>query len=129
MNPQKPTLIFEQLPTFNPKEKVYFISSQPGFLRHAPEGSEPHTVEEFLKVAKEYWEVCINTKTRIGLGFSHQSYRVLFKSKNDAEKACKKLWDAKQEEDRKRALEIYKNSKWKDEAKQWTSGDQNENKF
>ncbi len=129
MTPKKPTITFEKLPTFNQKEKIYFISSQPCFVRHAPEGSNAKTPEEFLKIAKEYWEICINTKTRVGYGFSHNSYRALFKSKPSAEKACKELWDVKLEEDRKKALEIYKNSKWKDEAKQWKTGDQNENQF
>lgn len=128
-------LLIDKEPKLTKQECITRVSPQIVSTKHAPEGTNPQTVEEFMKVAKQYWELGVDTKIKRPGGFNHFFYRILFSSQSKAEEVRSKLDEKRIDADLKRAMEEYKKSKYKDEVDGWdddnnnNEGDINENQF
>jgi hypothetical protein len=110
----KINLIYDNIPDFTAKEIIYHLSPV-GQIKRAPDGTNPQTVEDFLKVCKTYHEININTKTRRMSGYVHHFYRCLFSDPKQAAKAYDKI--SKQWEDYKKekARQEFEKSRKKEE--------------
>jgi len=110
----KINLIYDKTPDFAEKEIIYHLS-QVCKIQRAPEGTNPKTVDEFLKVCKTYYEVAINTKTRRMSGFAHHFYRCLFSDEKQAIKAQEKISKKWEDYKKQQALKEFEKSKYKEE--------------
>ena len=113
------TVIFDKTPKITQKQKISRVSTKIIEVKHAPEGTNPTTVEEFMKVAKQYWEFGVDIKQRRAMTWDTYPHRCLFSDSQKAEKARKEVEKIMMDRNIKEAMENYKKSKWKDEAEKW----------
>ena len=105
------TVIFDKTPTITQKQKISRVSTKIIEVKHAP--------EEFMKVAKRYWEFGVDIKQRRAMTWDTYPHRCLFSDPQKAEKARKEVEKIMMDRNIKEAMENYKKSKWKDEAEKW----------
>lgn len=116
---RKTTVLFNQSPKITQKQKISRVATKIIEVKHAPEGTNPTTVEEFMKVAKQYWEFGVDIKQRRATVYDTFPYRCLFSDPKKAEEARKTIEDIMINRNIKAAMEEYKKSKWKEEAERW----------
>lgn len=132
-NFNKNNTLFEKTPKISQKQRVYKVSTKSISVKHAPENTNPTTIQEFMKVAKQYWEFSVDVKQNIGRRHVITSYRCLFSSQTKSEQERKKLEDIMNDQSLKIAMEEYKRSKWLEELEKQDQdntqeeGDTNEN--
>ena len=140
MSVRKTTIIYNNTPSINKHQRIAKVSTKIVSIKHAPEGTNPATVEEFLKVAKQYWEFGVDIKQKRSTVYDVFPYRCLFSDPKQAEEARKEIEQTMIDHNYKLAMEEYKKSKWKEEAETWgdsdteideeeTKGEINENQF
>ena len=128
MGIKQTTTLINNTPKITQKQHISRVSTRIISTKHAPEGTHPTTVEEFQKVAKQYWEFGVDLKERRGPIYDTYPYRCLFSSQKQAEDERKKIEKTMIDRNLKIAMEEYKKSKWKEESEQWkdNEGDTNE---
>ena len=115
---QTVTLI-NNTPNITQKQHIHKVSTKIISTKHAPEGTNPKTMEEFMKVAKQYWEFGVDIKERRGPVYDVYPYRCLFSTQKLAEEARQQIEQIMIDRNLKIAQEEYKKSKWKEEAEKW----------
>lgn len=130
----KTITLYNKVPEITQKKYVSRVSNQIVSVMHAPEGTKATTREEFMKVAKQYWEFGVDVKQRLGAKYVITPCRCLFTSKSKAEEARSQVEQIMLDRNLKIAMEEYKKSKWKDEVEGWDEsnneeGEVNENQF
>lgn len=128
MGIKQTTTLINNTPKITQKQHISRVSTRIISTKHAPEGTRPTTVEEFEKVAKQYWEFGVDLKERRGPIYDTYPYRCLFSTQKEAEDKRKQIEKTMIDRNLKIAMEEYKKSKWKEESEQWkdNEGDNNE---
>ena len=119
MGIKQTTTLIDKAPKITQKQRISRVSTNIISVKHAPEGTKPKTVEEFQKVAKQYWEFGVDLKERRGPIYDTYPFRCLFSSQKQAEETRKEIEKTMIDRNIKAAMEEYKKSKWKEEAERW----------
>jgi len=119
MGIKQTTTLINTTPKITQKQRISRVSTRIISTKHAPEGTNPTTVEEFQKVAKQYWEFGVDLKERRGPIYDTYPFRCLFSSQKEAEDKRKEIEKTMIDRNLKIAMEEYKKSKWKEESERW----------